>query len=229
MVETANAADGAAELPTSVDQPRRERDPARRRVGARLVSGSEAIPVQCYAYMRDVLSRLYRTKTLLIAVITAVLGVALVAVGNRVTRSGSSGLLSYLPVSEVGGTLLGASVFGIWLDHFMRREQQAVEEQRLRALLHEQAPAMRDAVLEAWSHQGHHAMPMGPGQAGLPMSDELVERVKAFNARMTSTPAVGEEGTFAATILALGDDDASEAARELLDIGSHIESELHDQ
>lgn len=101
--------------------------------------------------MRDALSRLYRTKTLLIAVITAVLGVALIAVGNRITRSGSSGLLAYLPVAEVGGTLLGASLFGLWLDLFMQREQQAVAEQRLRALLHEHAPAMRDAVLDAFA------------------------------------------------------------------------------
>jgi hypothetical protein len=67
---------------------------------------------------------------------------------------------------------------------------------------------------------------MGPGQAGLAMSDDLIQRLEAFNERMSSRPAVANEGTFTATILAFSDEEASEAAKELYDLKYQIESEI---
>lgn len=102
--------------------------------------------------MRDPFSRLLRTKTLLIALSMGVVGLGIVGLDRYLDRRGvADALRAYVPLSEVGGTLLGAALFSIWLDHLLRREQQAVEEQRLRALLHEQAPALRDAVLSAFA------------------------------------------------------------------------------
>lgn len=86
---------------------------------------------------------------------------------------------------------------------------------------------LQERLLNAWMSEGHHALPMGPGQAGAPMSDELIGRLEALNARMSCEPAKGNEGTFAATILSFSDDEASATARELLDIGFQIESELN--
>ena len=86
---------------------------------------------------------------------------------------------------------------------------------------------LQERLLNAWMNQGHFALPMGPGQAGRPMSDDLIERLENFNDRMSCRTARAKEGTFAATILSFTDEEASEAARELRDIEFHIQSELH--
>jgi hypothetical protein len=58
------------------------------------------------------------------------------------------------------------------------------------------------------------------------MSDELIRRLEALNERMSCRPAKAGEGTFAATILAFTDEEASDAARELIEINHQIEMEL---
>jgi hypothetical protein len=52
---------------------------------------------------------------------------------------------------EIGSILIGAGVLSIWLDRFLQREQAEIDEQRLRRLLREQAPAIRDAVLDGFA------------------------------------------------------------------------------
>lgn len=56
-----------------------------------------------------------------------------------------------VPWSEFGGILIGAGILGIWIDHLFQREQQAANEEQLRTMLNEHAPAMRDAVLQAFA------------------------------------------------------------------------------
>ena len=58
------------------------------------------------------------------------------------------------------------------------------------------------------------------------MSDELIERLEAFNERMSCRPAKADEGTFAATILSFTDEEASDAATELTEINFQIDMEL---
>jgi hypothetical protein len=52
--------------------------------------------------------------------------------------------------------------------------------------------------------------------------------LEALNERMSCRPAAADEGTFAATILAFTDEEASDAARELTSINHQIETELQD-
>lgn len=87
---------------------------------------------------------------------------------------------------------------------------------------------LQERLLRAWVDQGHYALPMGPDQAGIGMSDELIERLEDLNERMSCRPAKANEGTFAATILSFTDEEASEAAKELYDINHQIEDELND-
>lgn len=102
--------------------------------------------------MRDILTRLYKTKLLLSAVLLVVAGLSLLAISNYIDRHFDSGSwLVLAPVSEFGGILIGAGLLSIWLDHFLKGERDAIEDLRLRQLLHEQAPAMRDAVLAAFA------------------------------------------------------------------------------
>ena len=56
------------------------------------------------------------------------------------------------------------------------------------------------------------------------MSDDL--RLNALNERMSCRPAIGDEGTLAATMLTFTDEEASEAAEEIYDINYLAESEL---
>lgn len=89
--------------------------------------------------------------------------------------------------------------------------------------------SLQERLWDAWISQGHRAVPMGPGQAGRPMSDELVRKLEAFNERMSSKDAVGNEGAYAASILTMTDEEASEAARELLSMHHQVEWELENQ
>lgn len=98
--------------------------------------------------MRNVFARLYRTKMVLSCLILVVTGTVLMIAGHQ--GAGPAWLRS-LPWNELGGILIGAGLLSVWLEHFLRREQEAIDDLRLRQLLSEQAPAMRDAVLEAFA------------------------------------------------------------------------------
>lgn len=97
--------------------------------------------------MRHPLHELHRTKLILGCVLFAVAGASLIAIGRQVT----GGWASWIPWSEFGGVLIGAGVLSIGLDRYLQREQTAIEDARLRSLLSEQAPALRDAVLDAFA------------------------------------------------------------------------------
>lgn len=99
--------------------------------------------------MHSVFRRLYRTKMILSCLILVASGITLLAVDHAV--SGRNDWVGLLPVGELGGILVGAGVLSVWLDAYLHREQQELDDLRLRQLLHEQAPAMRDAVLEAFA------------------------------------------------------------------------------
>jgi len=88
---------------------------------------------------------------LLSCVLLVVAGIGLMVIGNRLDQGQGWAFLKPLPWNEFGGILIGAGLLSVWLDHFFQRDQQAIDELRLRRLLHEQAPAMRDAVLEAFA------------------------------------------------------------------------------
>ena len=59
------------------------------------------------------LQRLYKTKFALLAVVSAVLGMALLLVAHVAGPSGTSSWLTALPLAEVGGGLFTAGLFGV--------------------------------------------------------------------------------------------------------------------
>jgi hypothetical protein len=101
--------------------------------------------------MRGVLDRLYRTKMALSCLVLVVSGISAIALGRAVEATGSWSVLKWVPWQELGGILIGAGALSVWLDHFLRREQEHLDELRLRHLFREQAPVMRDAVLDAFA------------------------------------------------------------------------------
>lgn len=101
--------------------------------------------------MRDVFNRLYRTKMILSCLVLVASGIILLVGAEKIDQTNGPGWLNLLPWREFGGILIGAGVLSVWLDRYLGREQQALDELRLRQLLTEYAPVMRDAVLEAFA------------------------------------------------------------------------------
>lgn len=101
--------------------------------------------------MHQVLDRLYRTKMALSCLVLVVTGTLLMVLAGQLDHAQSWTWLRTLPLRELGGILIGAGLLSVWLDHFLSREQDELDELRLRRLLHDQAPAMRDAVLDAFA------------------------------------------------------------------------------
>jgi hypothetical protein len=99
--------------------------------------------------MRNTTTDLHRTKLILSCVLFVSVGAALIAIGRQVGND--SGWTSWVPWSELGGVLVGAGILSVGLDAYLRREQEAIDELRLNHLFTQQAPAMRDAVLEAFA------------------------------------------------------------------------------
>lgn len=95
--------------------------------------------------MQDLRPRLLRYKMLLGSLVVFGVGVVFLILGEVAETA------TWIPWSELGGTLVAVAVLSVWLDHFFRREQSAVEEERLRRILAEQAPHMRDAVISAFA------------------------------------------------------------------------------
>ncbi len=98
--------------------------------------------------MQDLISRLHRLKTILASLVLTTAGGVLIALGRG---SLGEGWASWLPWQELGSILIGAGVLGIWLDQYFRREEQASRDLQLRTILRDEAPAMRDAVLDAFA------------------------------------------------------------------------------
>ena len=60
-------------------------------------------------------------------------------------------LLHALPLGELGGTLFGAGLLSTFFEYTFRRDQEAHTLARFRQIIREEAPAMRDAVVEGFA------------------------------------------------------------------------------
>lgn len=81
---------------------------------------------------------------------------------------------------------------------------------------------LRERLYDAFVSSAHLAY-TEHGGLGPAADPETQERLKSFHQRMTSTPAVGDEGTIAATINAMTDEEVQDAARELVEVASVVE------
>ena len=99
--------------------------------------------------MANLLHQLYKTKLRLAGLVTTVVGVGLLFVAKYVaTDSAWSWLLGW-PTSELGTTLLSAGVIAVIFEYYARKESEAIAAERFRAVIRQEAPAIRDAVLDS--------------------------------------------------------------------------------
>jgi hypothetical protein len=99
--------------------------------------------------MDNLPTRFHRLKLVLVSILLTIGGAMLIALDKA--QDQETGWLALVPWGEIGGVIVGAGLLSIWLDYLFRQEQQAVDDLRLRAILRDQAPVMRDAVLEAFA------------------------------------------------------------------------------
>ena len=83
-------------------------------------------------------ARLRKTKAAFLAAALTLTGILLIML------SGS------LPLGELGGTLFGAGLLGTLFEYSFRKDQEAATTRQFRQIIHDEAPAMRDAVIEGF-------------------------------------------------------------------------------
>ena len=96
--------------------------------------------------------RLRRLKAAHLAVSLTLAGVLLMMLNAWLAplRLGDWQWLHALPLGELGGTLFGAGLLLTFFEYAFRRDQERAVIERFRQTIREEAPALRDAVIEAF-------------------------------------------------------------------------------
>jgi hypothetical protein len=98
--------------------------------------------------MRSPLQRLYQTKLQLLATLLVFAGFIMLVVGHWASRTTLGSWLQDLPVTEIGSTLFTSGLLTIALTYIDREDAEARATERLRTVLRDEAPAIRDAVYD---------------------------------------------------------------------------------
>ena len=98
-------------------------------------------------------SRLRKTRAALLAVSLTLAGVLLITLNGWLSGLdlGPWNWLHALPIAELGGILFGAGVLSTLFEYSFRKDQEAATMEQFRHIIAEQAPAMRDAVVEGFA------------------------------------------------------------------------------
>lgn len=101
----------------------------------------------------DLAFRLRKTKAALLAVALTLTGILLIMLNGWLSSLdlGEWSWLHALPLGELGGTLFGAGLLGTLFEYSFRKDQEAASAEQFRQIIREQAPAMRDAVIEGFA------------------------------------------------------------------------------
>lgn len=94
--------------------------------------------------------RLIKTKLTLFALLWTLTGLALILLGTHFEASGPA-WLQKLPLVVLGTTLFPTGALTIALDYFLGKDTEARDDVRTRRIFKEEAPAMRDAVIQGFA------------------------------------------------------------------------------
>jgi hypothetical protein len=105
--------------------------------------------------MSNLPRELYRTKMTVLGLIFSISGVALIVLGNWLTHSNLHAWtwLHDIPFSELGATLFGIGVVSTAYDYYTAKDEAENAIHRLRQTLKQEAPVMRDAVIEGFAFE----------------------------------------------------------------------------
>lgn len=94
--------------------------------------------------------RISRLKTTIVAFVSFGVGVTLLTVSRTIDSDPAWSWLSFWPLNELGGILVGAGLLGIAWDYFDGKDRERRDDARVRWLLKEAAPDFRDAVVRGF-------------------------------------------------------------------------------
>ena len=96
--------------------------------------------------------RLLKAKAALLVVSFTLAGILLMMLNAWLAplQLGDWQWLHALPLGELGGTLFGAWLLSTFFEYAFRRDQERAVTERFRQTIREEAPALRDAVIEAF-------------------------------------------------------------------------------
>lgn len=96
--------------------------------------------------------RLRKAKATLLAVSFTLAGILLMMLNAWLApmQLGDWQWLHALPLGELGGTLFGAGLLSTFFEYTFRHDQERAVTERFRQTIREEAPALRDAVIEAF-------------------------------------------------------------------------------
>lgn len=101
--------------------------------------------------MQSPLQRIYRLKLTLLAVVMTAVGIMLLFAAKTIESDLHFIWLQNWPVFELGSTLFITGALVIAFNYLDGRDKDAREDERIRRLLTESAPAMRDAVVRGFA------------------------------------------------------------------------------
>ncbi|WP_430480504.1 hypothetical protein ACQZM9_08120 [Streptomyces sp. P11-1] len=100
--------------------------------------------------MQGPLQRLYRTQLALLATIVTVLGLALMLAAHLAAGAGAAWLDGF-PLTDVGSALFTTGLIAIFFEYLNQTDAEERANERLRRTLKEEAPAIRDAVVDGFA------------------------------------------------------------------------------
>jgi len=101
--------------------------------------------------MQSSLQRLYKTKLVLLAVVAVVVGVALLFLAHWIDAQPQLHALHELPITDIGSALFTSGLVVIFFEYLDQRDAEARAMEQLRTVLKEEAPAIRDAVVDGFA------------------------------------------------------------------------------
>ena len=101
--------------------------------------------------MPSLLDQLYKTKLRFAGLVTAILGVGFLVLSHAVATTPTLSWLISWPTNELGTTLLSAGVIAVIFEYYARNEADERTDEHLRQAIRQEAPAIRDAVLDSFA------------------------------------------------------------------------------
>lgn len=95
--------------------------------------------------------RIYQLKVTIVALVALGIGIALLTLSRSLAGNLAWAWLTFWPLGELGGILVGAGLLGIVWDYFDGKDREARDDARVRRLLKEAAPDFRDAVVRGFA------------------------------------------------------------------------------
>ncbi|MCA1706108.1 MAG: hypothetical protein LC808_23745, partial [Actinobacteria bacterium] len=101
--------------------------------------------------MPTLLDQLYQTKLQLIAVLAVVGGIACLLLARWSITAAAPSWLAALPLTELGSTLFSTGLLAVFFEYIDRQHGDERTDQRVRAAVRQEAPAIRDAVFDSFA------------------------------------------------------------------------------